>query len=355
MRIPKQLYDWQVYEHAKTAFYEILFSSHLLGIFRLFHRNAVLVLTYHDVLPNGFPENNFLFGETVTIEEFEWQLDFISKHYNPVSLPQLLDWLETGSPLPDRAVLLTFDDGHVNNLKYVLPPLKERGIPFTCFVVAAALGQQKLLWFEEGYYRIFLTKAKVWRLRNGEQLEIETAKQKAAACATFFTMCRTLSESDQEIEVSSLRSQLPLEQPQECFPDRFDFLSAGDLMTLRDNGVEIGAHTMTHPILASLSTKTAETEIELSKCRLEQALGTPVKAFAYPFGMPQLDFSTRDLECVRKAGFALAFAANSGFVTKESDRFALRRFNIGRMSRAQFATTTSGALDFFKRLLGLEN
>ena len=355
MKIPRQLYEWRIYTRAKTLFFEMLFFSGLLGVFRFFHRNAVLVLTYHDVLPSGFPENNPLFGMTVTTDEFEWQLDYILRRYNPVSLPQFLDWLDGDRRLPERSVLITFDDGHTNNLQYALPRLKERGVPFTCFVVTSALGERKLLWLEEGYSRIFFTKAKAWQLQSGERLQIETTQQKAQACARFFTLCRKLSESEQEREISNLRSQLPVEEGAESFPARFDFLGVDDLLTLRANGGEIGAHTMTHPILASLSTPCAEAEIEQSKARLESMLGTPVKAFAYPFGMPGLDFSTRDSESVRKAGLAVAFAANSGFVKKNSDRFALPRVGIGRMSRAQFATTISGALHSIKSLAGVGN
>jgi peptidoglycan/xylan/chitin deacetylase (PgdA/CDA1 family) len=355
LKLPKYWYEWRLYGRGKTLFFEMLYRSGLLGIFRFFRRNSLLVLTYHDVLPPGFHENNFLFGETVTTDEFEWQLDFILRHYNPVSFSQLLEWLDGKGHLPPRAVLLTFDDGHVNNLQYALPRLKQRGIPFACFIVTAPLGERKLLWFEEGYYRLFFSDAKVWRLQNGEQVQLETTKQKALACATFFTMFRGLSEAEQEREIQSLRCQLALQESVGCIPGRFEFLDAADLLALRANGGEIGAHTMTHPILASLSTKSAVDEIERSKSRLEDALGAPVKAFAYPFGMPQLDFSTRDRESVQKAGFAAAFAANSGFVTAASDRFALPRFNIGRMSRAHFATTISGALDFIKSLAGLNN
>jgi len=355
LKIPKQLYEWPIYAGAKTLFFEALFYSGSLKLFRFFHRDALLVVTYHDVLPAGFPENNPLFGMTVATDEFEWQLDYIVSRYNPVSFAQVLDWLNGNGRLPARPVLITFDDGHANNVHYAFPHLKERGVPFTCFVVASALGEQKLLWFEEGYSRILYSNKKVWQLQNGESIPLGTPEQRSAACSKFFMMFHKLSEAEQESEISHLRAQLPLEKGAGSFPSRFDFLSEEELITLRASGGEIGAHTMTHPILASQSSKNAGDEIRLSKSVLEKALGTTVQAFAYPFGMPQLDFSTRDSETVKQAGFSLAFAANAGFVTRNSDRFALPRIGIGRMSRAQFATTISGALHSIKGLAGLGN
>lgn len=128
-----------------------LFHSGLPRISRFLHRHSVLVLTYHDVLHAGFPDNNFLFGETVTTADFEWQLNFVLKYYRPVLFAEFHECLDGNKRLPSRSVLLTFDDGHRNNLTYALPRLKERGIPFTCFVVTSALGEQELLWFEEGF------------------------------------------------------------------------------------------------------------------------------------------------------------------------------------------------------------
>lgn len=355
MKIPKQLYEWRIYARAKTLFFQALFYSGLLSAFRFFHRTALLVVTYHDILPAGFPENNPLFGMTVATDEFEWQLNYIVNRYHPVSLAQVLEWLNGNGRLPSRPVLITFDDGHANNVRYALPHLKGRGVPFTCFVVASALGERKLLWFEEGYSRILYSDARVWQLQNGERIPLETPEQRSLACSKFFMLFRKLPEAEQETEISHLRAQLPLEKGAESFPSRFDFLSEEELMTLRTNGGEIGAHTMTHPILASQSSKNAADEIGLSKAVLEKVLGIPVHAFAYPFGMPQLDFSIRDSETVKQAGFSLAFAANSGFVTKSSDRFSLPRIGIGRMTKAQFATTISGALHSIKDLAGLGN
>ncbi len=78
-----------------------------------------------------------------------------------------------------------------------------------------------------------------------------------------------------------------------------------------------------------------------------------MQAFAYPFGAPGLDFKPRDEALVRESGYSLAFAGEGGFVTRASNQFALPRVGIGRMTRAQFAATVTGAVDSLKSLLAV--
>ena len=352
MNIPRSWYDSPWYQHSKHLLFESLYRSGLLSFFRHFHRKPVLVLTYHDVLPDGFPEDNPLFGMTVSASEFEWQLSYLCRHYTPITYAQFADWLLQDAPLPLRPVLLTFDDGHRNILQYAGPLLRKHKIPAVCFVITGSLGARQQTWVEEGYYRILDTPVAAWRLTTGESLPLTTTRDRGAACGRFFTLFRTLPESAQRLELENLRNQLPISSDGREFPDRFEFLDASGLQLLRQHNVEVGAHSVSHPIFATLSEQRVKEEVVSSKSHLESSTGAEIRAFAYPFGMPDLDFSSRDADIVKQAGFELAFAANDGFVSRNSAPFALPRFGIGRMTRAQFAATISGALAFLKMRMG---
>lgn len=345
------LYGNPLYVEAKRWLFEFLFRSGCVNLFRLLRRDAVLVAIYHDVLPAGFPEGNPLFGMTVSVEEFAWQIGYFKKHYNPITFQQFSDWYFRGVALPRFPVLITFDDGHANNLRFALPVLKEKNVTAVCFVLTGELGSCRQTWFEDAYYRLMFSQARSWSLRNGECWRLETPEQRAAACGRFFSLCRTLSETEQQEELQSLQSQLPATHNDNEFTDRFEFLSKDDVRRLAQNGIEIGSHTVTHPILGALQMENARREIADSKSALEQVMGKPVQAFAYPFGVPSLDFKPRDEALVRETGYALAFAGEGGFVTRTSNRFALPRVGIGRMSRAQFAATVTGAVESLKSLL----
>lgn len=338
-----------MYRAAKRVAFEALFRSGAVHAFRCKHRGSVLVLIYHDVLPRGFPEQNPLFGMTVSTTEFEWQLRYVRKHYNPITFEEFKEWYFNKAPLPRNPVLITFDDGHRNNLDFALPILQRHQIPAICFVVAGFLGAKTLTWFEDAYYRLMFSASPSWRLNNGEVWPLNTVAQRAAACGRFFSLCRTSTQEQQSQELELLRSQLKVPELNGHYPGRFEFLSTEQLRFLRENGVEIGAHTLTHPVLATAPAATSKAEITEGKRRLEQILGTSVRAFAYPFGAPRLDFTEREIEYVRQSGLMVGFAGEGGLVRRSDNPFSLPRVGIGRMTRAQFAATITGTLDSIKK------
>jgi len=346
-------YGNPLYVQAKRWLFEFLFHSGLLGIFRFLRRHDVLIAIYHDVLPAGFPEDNPLFGMAASVEEFAWQLDYFKKHYNPISFEQFSDWYLHGRELPSRPVLITFDDGHRNNLRFALPVLQQKQVTAVCFVLTGEIGACRQTWFEDAYYRLMFSTVKSWTLRNGECWPLQNGQQRAAACGKFFVLCRTLPEREQQEELSSLRDQLPVTRADAELADRFEFLSADDVRRLSESGIEIGSHTVSHPILVALQPEDAKREIADSKAALEKVLGKPVRAFAYPFGAPSLDFTSRDEALVEESGYSFAFAGEGGFATRSSNRFRMPRTGIGRMTRAQFAIIVAGADASLKRMLAL--
>jgi len=97
------------------------------------------------------------------------------------------------------------------------------------------------------------------------------------------------------------------------------------VVSLDRQGVEIGAHTVTHPILTSLDDASARSEIRSGKAQLEALTGKPVRLFAYPNGKVGLDFDARHVAMVREAGFEAAFTTAVGAITGSQDRFQLPR------------------------------
>jgi peptidoglycan/xylan/chitin deacetylase (PgdA/CDA1 family) len=91
--------------------------------------------------------------------------------------------------------------------------------------------------------------------------------------------------------------------------------------------IEIGAHTVTHPVLSALSTDLQRDEIRVSKFTLEELLGHPVTSFAYPHGMPH-DYTFETVAMVREAGFARACSAFEGVVEQSTDAFELPRYGV---------------------------
>ena len=125
-----------------------------------------------------------------------------------------------------------------------------------------------------------------------------------------------------------------------CLPEKKlprGFINSQELLEMRDSGwVEIGAHTLTHPILSLESDETAEREIIDSIRHLERLVGAPVRSFAYPNGIPQLDFGEREMLLLEKTDVDLAFSVESNTVTQDTHPLAIPR--IGSINRLRLGS-----------------
>lgn len=99
-------------------------------------------------------------------------------------------------------------------------------------------------------------------------------------------------------------------------------LSWREIREMQKNGIDFGAHTLTHPSLPRLPADRAEVEISKSKTIIQDQLGASVQSFAYPFG----DYDAQSLEIVRRY-FDCACSADLGFITRRSPIYALERLD----------------------------
>lgn len=121
-------------------------------------------------------------------------------------------------------------------------------------------------------------------------------------------------------------------------------MSSDQVRALHRAGMQIGAHTVNHPILARLGRDEAMREIGDSKRRLESITGAPVTLFAYPNGRPGDDYDDASVALVREAGFEAAFSTTWGAARLVSDRFQLPRFTPWDRGRGRFGLRLLGNL-----------
>jgi peptidoglycan/xylan/chitin deacetylase (PgdA/CDA1 family) len=100
--------------------------------------------------------------------------------------------------------------------------------------------------------------------------------------------------------------------------------------------IEIGAHTVTHSLLAAASTARQRDEIQQSKDELERVLQRPATSFAYPFGK-RGDYTEETVDLVRASGFCAACSNFPGVVTRDTDMYQLPRMFMGNWSGNEFA------------------
>jgi peptidoglycan/xylan/chitin deacetylase (PgdA/CDA1 family) len=113
-------------------------------------------------------------------------------------------------------------------------------------------------------------------------------------------------------------------------------MSSEQVRQMRRGGMQIGAHTVSHPILASLQADEARREIADSRDTLERILGERVSLFAYPNGKPGQDYTSESVALVRDLGFEGAVCTAWGAARTGTDRFQLPRFSPWDLQRTRF-------------------
>ncbi len=223
---------------------------------RNFFLKPTVVLFYHRVAKvNDDP--HLL---SVSPENFEKQLTYLRNNFKILRLKELVHDLQS-KRLTRGSIVITFDDGYVDNFVNALPILEKLQIPVTVFITAGKIGSSEPFYWDKN----------TDKRDQGRAMTIEELK-------------------------NIVKSPL----------------------------VEIGAHTMTHPHLATLATEKQRYEIEESKKILENILGTPITSFSYPFGGRE-DFNDETMKIVKQAGFNVACATIMGNVKNNSPLFAMPR------------------------------
>jgi peptidoglycan/xylan/chitin deacetylase (PgdA/CDA1 family) len=211
----------------------------------------------------------------------------------------------------------TFDDGCDNFT--ALPLLKRYAMPATVFVACGYLNGGRM-WNDTIIEAIRTCRKAELDLRDDglPRLAVGTAEEKRQAIDTLLSglKYRPVGERDRLSGRIARRAQAQL-------PDDL-MLTSGQVRELRSAGVEIGAHTVRHPILAHTTEPDAEREIRDSKRELERLLEAEVPHFAYPNGQPGKDYGAVHVEMVRRAGFRGAFSDGQGVATARSDLFSRR-------------------------------
>lgn len=273
------------------------------------------ILIYHQVLR----QPDFMRPDTPTARDFDWQMALLARHFAPLSLNDALHHLDENT-LPDRAICVTFDDGYADNLEVALPILNRWKIPATVFVATAFL-ERGVMWNDRVIDGVKAAPGDVLELEDlglGRH-EIESEVKRRGVSRQLLRLIKPMPPPERDKVVEQLAARC-------SYREQRLMMDTAQLMHLRDGGVEIGAHTHSHPILASLDAEAARSEIVQGKSILESLLQTPVRLFAYPNGRPGQDYTGEHVDMVTSAGFDAAVSTHMGVASKRSDRWQLPRF-----------------------------
>lgn len=289
-------------------------------------RARLSILIYHRVLD----EPDLLTNDPCDKKYFETQIRFLSTYFNVLSLPEAIQRLKEGT-LPSKAACITFDDGYADNAENALPILKKLGVPATFFITTGFIGGG-MLWNDKIIELV--------RIAPGDTLDLSAIDLGRHAIDSLEERRRTLISLIQAIKYRTLEERNVLieqlfQQIPAALPDNL-MMTADQIRQLHQAGMEIGGHTVSHPILVHTDDETVYTEIVDGKTRLEDIIQTPVRFFAYPNGKPKQDYLPKHVAMLREIGFEAALATAWGAASQDSDLHQLPRFTPWDTERTRF-------------------
>ncbi|MFC4172163.1 polysaccharide deacetylase family protein [Microvirga sp. GCM10011540] len=300
-------------------------------LIRLLSTNWLTVICYHRVLaPGDLLFQGYKPTISATRDNFAQQMDFLRMHYNPISLRDLVAWLDEGRAMPPRPVIVTFDDGYRDNGSIAWPIMQDRGIPAVIFLATDHIGTGRPFIWDLAAYLFSKADPDTFDLPLIGQAELRAAAERDAATDAWVEAVKRQPGSKRTDAVHELSVALDVPIPS---PSTFEhlYLNWSEVRDLARQGVEFGAHTHTHPILTSLPQEEASREIATSVEHLTRHLGAKPLGFAYPNGSVR-DYSAAHGGAVEAEGLPLAFSLGPGPVSLSQvprRRMAVPRVYVG--------------------------
>lgn len=299
------------------------------------------IVMYHRVIDDP-AKDPFRLGMCVLRDRFERQVRYLHQRFNIITAIDAATRLARGEPLPPRALSITFDDGYLDNLTHALPIMQRHDVPFSVYVPTGGLESGCLLWWDKVIAMLAATRRTEIDLQEvglSSTSEVLTLKGVSAPsnAERILDLLWAQSKADCDRCVERITRWLgPCDISQMLAPR----LTPAQIRELRDAGVEIGAHSVSHPNLAVAPEDLTRFEMLESRRVLEEILQEPVTGFAYPGG--RMHAATQHI--AKGLGFAYALSTVTGINMPGYEMNCLRRIGMPDAELPDFRRAFSGAL-----------
>jgi peptidoglycan/xylan/chitin deacetylase (PgdA/CDA1 family) len=284
------------------------------AVIRIRHR-APRVLMYHACEER---ESDFTRGLSIntTPARLAAQLDFLRKYYQIVPLSAL-----AREPVPDRAVVITFDDGFRSVFERAFPQLRARNLPATCFLTTDVLERRGIIWLNELN----------WFVERHRAVVIQVFSRRFGRKPRFTRggfIQKVIEEYDRET-IRDLLAELRIRtgtRPESLVESPL-YLDHEQIEEMSRNGFTFGNHTASHAVLSRLSDRECRDEILRGGVVLDSLPGS-TRSLAYPFGL----FTDSTRRIARELGYTMLMEVEGG--NDPWDRSHVGRVNVTSISPA---------------------
>ncbi len=289
-------------------------------------RQRLRVLTWHRVTDPAADPDLYPGLASATPDGFDEQLAWLARDFAVVSLGDVLHARGSGRALPRRAVLLTFDDAYADFAEHAWPALRRRGLPAALFVPTAYPDEPgRAFWWDRLWRAISRTPLAELRTREGT-LRLDGPDQRTRSFKRLRARVKVLGHDEAMGFVDELCAGLGDAEAAS------HVLGWDALRRIAREGATLVPHTRTHPLLHRIGSDRVREEALGSLADLRREIGPTPAVLAYPSG----GHDAAVVQCLREAGFELAFTTQNGINDlATADPLRLRRVAVTlRMERA---------------------
>jgi peptidoglycan/xylan/chitin deacetylase (PgdA/CDA1 family) len=306
---------------------------------RIPRRPVLIVLNYHRIGDKTATEyDSGLFS--CTAEEFDWQISFLKARFRTITLDELLALISGRTSLREPHVMVTFDDGYLDNYQLAYPILRRHDVQGVFFLPTAFAGTNRIPWWDEIAYIVKHAQRTRIRLEYPQACDFDLdADGVPASIMHILRLYKQPEMRDAGRFVEQLEhacdSQRPGNHAGRCF---LDWSEAREMLS---GGMAFGSHSHSHEILSKLSPERQVEELTMSRDILESQLGCSIEAVAYPVGARDT-FNSETLDALRKANYRAAFSFYTGFNRAGTlVPFDIRRCGVDQQSRKRLRLQTA--------------
>jgi peptidoglycan/xylan/chitin deacetylase (PgdA/CDA1 family) len=274
------------------------------------------VLGYHRVMAEHDP----LRPAEPTVAEFESRMRWVAANFDVLPLVDAVRSLRENR-LPKRALCITFDDGYADNHDLALPVLRRLRLPATFFIATGYLN---------GGCMFNDVVIEAVRQASGPHLELVdlglgqhplgSDEQRSRTTARILSRLKYFEPERRTDVALQMAKRAGARVPTDLM------MSSEQVQALHVAGMTVGAHTVTHPILAEITPQRARDEMAAGRARLEELTGAPVRLFAYPNGKPLRDYHREHAALAGELGFEAAVSSAWGAARAGDDLYQIPRF-----------------------------
>jgi len=321
-------------EKLKNAMARILDVPKFERIYGRFRKsylqNGPIILAYHRVLPD--PGEEYPFDEELISadpDSFERQLEFVKRNFNVTNFQRMHEEILSEGKIPHGSLVITFDDGYADNYEIAYPILVKHGLTATIFVTTGHVGMTDLFWFEKVSFYFKTLGSYELNIGSLNFKEHVDENNRIMLRDSLLGILKKVPNQVRENAMAELEALFGEKSQEAAAHHLINTLTWEQIVEMDRGGIEMGSHTVSHPVLSSMEEREIHLELIESKKILEEKLGHEIVSVSYPVG-GQFDFNPLVERIAFESGYKFGLSYINGANSDLSKPYALKRVHIER-------------------------